>query len=183
MNNYFVKFLAAYDYGSFREFALSVFPTFKYELQGLMMFVSLISATVNYFFGIQPALAFAMFIAVIVEVWTGIKASRKQGKAFESFRFSRCVIKIGIWLVILYIIHAFEKEYENRTNLIQIAACTFFNFVYVVVLTGFLVEYITSILENVSVLQNKPKTQIIEAIQSGWSRLIDSIKTKKDENI
>jgi len=182
MNNYFTKFLAAYDYGSFREFSLSVFPTFKYELQGLMMFVSFISATVNYFFGIQPALAFAMFIAVIVEVWTGIKASRKLGKQFESFRFSRCVIKIVIWLLILYIIHAFEKEYQNRINLIYIAAYSFFNFVYVVVLTGFLVEYLTSILENVSVLQNKPKTQIIEAIQGGWTNLVESIKTKKNEN-
>jgi len=182
MNNYFTKFLAAYDYGSFREFSLSVFPTFKYELQGLMMLVSFVSGTVNYFFGIQPALAFAMFVAVIVEVWTGIKASRKLGKKFESFRFSRCVIKIGIWLIILYIIHAFEKEYESRTNYIQMAAYAFFNFVYVVALTGFLVEYLTSILENVAVLQNKPKTQIIEAIQSGWSRFTDSIKTKKNEN-
>ncbi|MEI8086993.1 MAG: phage holin family protein [Paludibacter sp.] len=182
MNNYFTKFLAAYDYGDFREFSLSVFPTFKYELQGLMMLVSFVSGTVNYFFGIQPALAAAMFVAVVVEVWTGIKASRKLGKKFESFRFSRCVIKIGIWLIILYIIHAFEKEYESRTNLIQMAAYAFFNFVYVVALTGFLVEYVTSILENVAVLQNKPKTQIIEAIQSGWSRFTDSIKSKKNEN-
>jgi len=181
MKNYFIKFLAAYEYGSFKEFSFSIFPSYKYELQGMMMFISLISATVNYFFGIQPALAFAMLVAVIIEVYTGIKASRKQGRKFESFRFSRCVIKVGIWLLILFIVHAFEKEYETRTNLIQIAAYTFFNFVYVVSLTGFLVEYLTSILENVAVIQNKPKTQIIEAIQGGWSRLIDSIKENKNE--
>ena len=182
MNNYITKFLASYQYGSLNEFVLSLFPSFKYQLQGLMLFISVVSGIVNYCFGIQPALAIAMFVAVIVEVWSGIKASRRLGKKFESFRFSRCVIKIVIWLVILYIIHAFVKEYENKTNLIQVAACTFFNFVYVVSLTGFLVEYITSIFENIAVLQGKPKTQIIEAIQSGWSDLIDSLKTKKNEN-
>lgn len=182
MNSYIARFLAAYQYNSFEEFVLSIFPTFKYQLQGLMLLVSCASGTMNYFFGMKPALAVAMAIAVIVEVWTGIQASKKQGNKFESFKFSRCVIKIGIWLLILYIIHAFEKEYESRTNLIQMAAYAFFNFVYVVALTGFLVEYITSILENVAVLQNKPKTQIIEAIQGGWSNLINSIKPKKNEN-
>jgi len=182
MNNYLTKFLTAYDWNSFEEFMLSLFPSFKYQLQGMMLSISFLSGIVNYCLGIQPALAFAMFIAVIVEVRTGIKASRKLGKKFESFRFSRCVIKIAIWLVILYIIHAFEKEYESRTNLIQIAAFAFFNFIYVVVLTGFLIEYLTSILENVAVLQNKPKTQIIEAIQGGWTNLIDKIKPTKNEN-
>ena len=182
MNNYIAKFLASYEYGSLKEFIFSIFPSFKYQLQGLMFLISFISATVNYFLGIQPALAFAMFIAVIVEVWSGTKASKKKGQKFESLKFSRCVIKIGIWLVILFIIHAFEKEYENRTNLIHIAAYTFFNFVYVVALTGFLVEYLTSILENIAVIQNKPKTQIIEAIQGGWTNLIDKIKPTKNEN-
>lgn len=183
MKNYFVKFLAAYEYQSFEEFLLSLFPTFKYQLQYLMLFISFVSGTVNYFFGITPALAIAMFIAVIVEVSTGIKASKKLGKNFESFRFSRCVIKIGIWLLILYIIHAFEKEYESKESLIQMAAYYFFQFAYVAALTGFLVEYITSILENVSVIQGKDKTEIINAISGGWKNLISIIKPKKqDEN-
>ena len=182
MNNYITKFLAAYDWASFEDFALSLFPSFKYQLHGLMIMISVISGIVNYSFGIQPALCVAMFLAVIVEVKTGIMASKKLGHKFESFKFSRCFIKIAIWLVILFIIHAFEKEYESRTNLIQLAAYGFFNFVYVVSLTGFLVEYLTSILENIAVLQNKPKTELIEAIQGGWTSLIESIKTKKNEN-
>ena len=182
MNNYINKFLSSYEYGSLNEFVLSLFPSFKYQLQGLMLMISFISGTVNYFFGMKPALAIAMFIAIIIEVVTGIKASKKQGHKFESFKFSRCVLKIGIWLLILYIIHAFVKEYENQTNLIQIAAYTFFNFVYVVSLTGFLVEYITSIFENIAVIQGKPKTQIIEAIQGGWTGLINQIKPTKNEN-
>lgn len=183
MKRYFIKFLAAYDYQSFEEFILSIFPTFKYHLHGMMLLISFVSGAVNYFFGITPALAIAMFVAVIVEVVTGIKASKKLGKEFESFRFSRCVIKISIWLLILYIIHAFEIEYENKTSIIQMAAYYFFQFAYVAALTGFLVEYVTSILENVSVLQGKDKTEIINAISGGWKNLMSIIKPKKkDEN-
>jgi hypothetical protein len=183
MKNYFVKFLAAYDYKSFEEFFLSLFPTFKYEIHWLMLLISGVSGVVNYFFGITPALAIAMFVAVIVEVITGISASKKLGKKFESFRFSRCVIKIGIWLLILYIIHAFEIEYKDKTSVIQIAAYYFFQFAYVAALTGFLVEYLTSILENISVLQGKDKTELITAISGGWKNLISIIKPKKqDEN-
>lgn len=176
------KFLAAYDWHSFEEFVLSVFPSYKYQLHGAVMAISFLSGSVNYLFGVTPALAIAMLVAIVVEVWTGISASKRKGQQFESFRFSRCIIKILIWLAILYIIHAFKREFENSTNLIDLAAYGFFSFVFVAALTAFLVEYVTSILENVSVLKGKEKTALIEAIQGGWTNLINSIKPKKNEN-
>jgi phage-related holin len=182
MKNYFIKFLAVYDWNSFEEFALSIFPSYKYQLHGAVLTLSVLSGLVNYLFGVTPALAIAMFVAIVIEVITGIRASKRLGKKFESFRFSRCVIKILIWLAILYIIHAFQKEFENSKNWIDIAAENFFNFTFIVCLTGFLVEYVTSILENVSVLKGKEKTAIIEAISGGWLNLINSIKPKKNEN-
>lgn len=183
MKNYFIKFLAVYDWHSFEEFFLSIFPSYKYQLHGAVLTVSVLSGIVNYLFGITPALAVAMFIAIIIEVATGITASKRQGKKFESFRFSRCVIKILIWLSILYVIHAFQKEFDDSKNWINLAADSFFDFVFIVCLTGFFVEYVTSILENVSVLKGREKTAIIEAIQSGWQNLITFIKPKaKNEN-
>ena len=183
MKNYFIKFLMAYDYKSFAEFVLSIFPSYKYQLQGFVFAVSAISGLINYVFGITPFLAFAMFVAIIVEIWTGITASKKQGKKFESFRFSRCMIKIAIWLTVLFIINAFKLEFETSVNWIDLAAFLFFKFVFVASLTAFMVEYVTSILENVSVLKGKEKTALIEAIQDGWHNLLLNIKPKKkDEN-
>lgn len=179
MKNYFVKFLAVYDWHSFEEFFLSIFPSYKYQLQGAVISLSLLSGIVNYLFGVTPALAIAMFVAIVIEVITGIRASKRLGKKFESFRFSRCVIKILIWLAILYIIHAFQREFENSTNLINVAAHGFFSFIFVACLTAFVVEYVTSILENVSVLKGKEKTALIEAIQGGWTNLLSNIKPKK----
>lgn len=184
MKNYFIKFLAVYDWNSFEELFLSIFPSYKYQLHGAALTISVLSGLINSLFGVTPALAFAMFIAIIIEVWTGIKASKRNGIDFESFRFSRCVIKIAIWLAILYIIHTFQREFENSTNWIDLAAYGFFKFTFIVCLTGFLVEYVTSILENVSVLKGKEKTAIINAISGGWLNLLSFIKPKsnKDEN-
>lgn len=51
-----------------------------------------------------------MLIAIVSEMWTGIRASKVQGIGFESFRFSRCIIKLCIWLTIIYITHSFYLE-------------------------------------------------------------------------
>ena len=182
MKQFATKFLAAYDWHSFEEFVLSIFPSYKYQLHGAVLAISFLSGSVNYLFGVTPALAIAMFVAIVVEVWTGISASKRQGKSFESFRFSRCIIKIAIWLAILYIIHAFKREFQESKNLIDLAAYGFFSFIFVACLTAFLVEYLTSILENVSVLKGKEKTALIEAIQGGWQNLLSNIKPKKNEN-
>lgn len=173
---FITRFLQAYDYASTQEFLYSLFPSFKYQLQWLMVSLSLLGGLVNYVLGITPAVAVAMLVAVVVEVWTGIQASKKLQVKFESFRFSRCWIKVVIWLLILYIIHAFEKEFANDINLFRAAAKQFFSFMFVAALTGFLVEYITSILENVSVMSGKPKTKIIEVIQAGWMRFVEAVK-------
>ncbi|MDD3079097.1 MAG: phage holin family protein [Paludibacter sp.] len=179
MKNYLLKFLAAYDYKSFEDFLLSLFPSYKYQLHGAVISLSVISGIINYLFGITPLLAVAMFIAIIIEILTGIRASKRQGKSFESFRFSRCIIKILIWLSILFIINAFKREFSASNYWIDIAAFSFFNFVYVASLTAFMVEYVTSILENVSVLKGKEKTALIEAIQGGWQNLLLHIKPKQ----
>ncbi len=77
-----IKLLATYAYNSPREFFESMFPSWKYQLQYLSLLLSGISGALSYLFGFGPALALAMFAAVVIEVWTGIKASRKTGRHF-----------------------------------------------------------------------------------------------------
>lgn len=65
--------------------------------------LSAVAAFFDYLFGFGIGLAFAMLIAVIVEIKTGIQASTKQEKEFESFKFSRCIYQTG--LVVTHILH------------------------------------------------------------------------------
>ncbi len=178
--NIFVKFLLSYGYNSPRELFESMFPTWKYHLQTLSLILSAISGGLSYLFGFGPVLGVAMLIAVLVEVVTGIIASRKLGSKFESFRFSRCILKLGLWALLFFIIHQFENEYESKTHILDIAAYIFFKIVFLGTITMFLVEYATSILENMAVIDGKPKTHLIEVIQSSWKELTNIFK--KEQN-
>ena len=106
----FSKYLSTYGYESISDFLLSVAPSFKYGLQVPAISLSAVAAFVTQWLGLSPFLAVAMLVAIATEMRTGIRASRRQGIPFESFRFSRCIIKLGIWLAIIYIVHAFYKE-------------------------------------------------------------------------
>ena len=119
-----------------------------------------------------------MLAAVVVEVYTGIKASKKEGKSFESFRFSRCVLKLALWAIIFFVTHQFENEYAERTHVFDILAYTFFKIVFLGTISMFLVEHLTSILENKAVIDGKPKTYLIEFIQSTWKGMLETLKNK-----
>ena len=110
MIRFFTRFVATYGYDSPKEFFLSVAPSFKYNLQFPAISFSAVTAVVSEWIGITPFLAMAMLVAIVSEMWTGIRASKVQGIGFESFRFSRCIIKLCIWLTIIYITHSFYLE-------------------------------------------------------------------------
>ena len=174
------KLLATYAYNSPREFIESMFPSWKYHLQNLSLLISAISGALSYLFGFGPLLGVAMLIAVLVEVITGIIASKRLGQNFESFRFSRCILKLVLWALLFFIIHQFENEYEAKTHVLDIAAFIFFKIVFLGTITMFLVEYSTSILENMAIIDGKPKTHLIEVIQISWRNLTNIFK--KNQN-
>lgn len=116
MIRFFTRFVATYGYDSPKEFFLSVAPSFKYNLQFPAISFSAVTAVVSEWIGITPFLAMAMLVAIVSEMWTGIRASKVQGIGFESFRFSRCIIKLCIWLTIIYIHHLVLSGEQGRSG-------------------------------------------------------------------
>lgn len=173
------KFLASYDYPSLKDFLLSLFPTWKYQIQTTAFILSGLAAGVNHLIGIGPALALAMVGGVIAEIASGIKASKSRGDAFESFRFSRCILKIVFWFALFYFVHAFEKEYLYRDHFMDVMAFLFFKSLFVGLMALFCIEYLTSILENLSVIDGKDKTYYINFIKSSFTNLLDNLKRKQ----
>lgn len=176
--NFLYRILATYEYSSLKEFFQSMFPSWKYHLQNLSLLLSGLSAGVSYLFGFRPALAIAILVAIIAEVWTGINASKKEGKDFESFRFSRCLFKLAIWAILFYVIHQFENEYADRTHILDMGAFIFFKILFLFALSFFVIEHVTSILENIAVISGKPKTALIGVIQDSWKKFTDTLKGK-----
>ena len=165
MIRFFTRFVATYGYDSPKEFFLSVAPSFKYNLQ-------------------FPAISFsAVLVAIVSEMWTGIRASKVQGIGFESFRFSRCIIKLCIWLTIIYITHSFylESKAGAEESFVMLLATLFFSIVKVFVMTWFCVEHVTSILENLAVIDGKPKDALIKQVGILWVTVTDKFRRKADE--
>lgn len=175
---YITRFLRSYDYASIKEFALSLCPSFKYNLQMPTSVISLILAFSSKYLGIGPIIVLAMFVAVITETVTGIKASKTLGKKFESFRFSRCVIKVAIWMILVFIANSFALECESRSAWIDALGAVFFDIVRLFVLIYFVIEYVISILENLAVIDGKPKTEFTDALQALWGTVVELCKSK-----
>ena len=137
MIRFFTRFVATYGYDSPKEFFLSVAPSFRYNLQFPAISFSAVTAVVSEWIGITPFLAMAMLVAIVSEMWTGIRASKVQGIGFESFRFSRCIIKLCIWLTIIYITHSFylESKAGAEESFVMLLATLFFSIVKVFVMT------------------------------------------------
>lgn len=181
MIRFFTRFVATYGYDSLKEFFLSVAPSFKYNLQFPAISLSAVTAVVSEWIGITPFLA--MLVAIVSEMWTGIRASKVQGIGFESFRFSRCIIKLCIWLTIIYITHSFylESLSGSEESFVMLLATLFFSIVKVFVMTWFCVEHVTSILENLAVIDGKPKDALIKQVEILWVAITDKFKRKADE--
>ncbi len=159
-----IKLLSTYGFSSGKDFLLSLFPSFKYGSERIALALSTVLGAVANFLGLTPALVLAMFIAVLVETFTGRRASKKRGEPFESYKFSRCIIKVFIWVAILYILHSFAMEMQDSSNVVYQLGYYFFVILKLVTMVYFVIEYLTSILENLAEIEGKPKDTLVNAM-------------------
>lgn len=181
MIQFITRFLQSYGYDTTKDFALSVAPSFKYGLQSASVSLSVAFAVITEFTGVGPTLALAMLVAVVTEMWTGMKASRISGKHFESFRFSRCIIKLGIWLSIIFIVHSFYKDFSLSQDIFNVIASIFFNIVKLFIMMWFVIEHLISILENLAVIDGKPKEALVSKLEDCWDDVTKVFRKKINE--
>lgn len=63
------------------------------------------------FTGLDSAVLGAFVILIGAEYWTGIKvAYLKKGERFKSRKFGRMILKIGTYIVIIMMLHAFARK-------------------------------------------------------------------------
>ena len=170
------RFLDTYGFDGLKGFLLSLFPSFKYGVAGQTLSVSAILGFISSLLGISAFLIPVMFVAVVIETWTGIKASKKQGIPFESIRFSRCVIKVFIWVSLFFMFHSFAMDMQTHDDWVHVAGFYFFEILHVATMMYFVIEYSTSILENLAVLDGKPKETLVVAFGAMFDNFISKMK-------
>ena len=63
---------------------------------------------------------------------------------------------------------------------VMLLATVFFSIAKVFVMTWFCVEHVTSILENLAVIDGKPKDTLIRQVEILWVTVTDKFKRKGD---
>lgn len=180
--NWINHLLLSYGFASGREFLLSIFPSFKYGTSSISIPISFVFGLVSTWLGISPCIVLVMFAAVLVETVTGIRASKKQGEPFESFKFSRCVIKVALWVFLFFMFHQFALDAEAKAGHWVWALSGFlFDVLHATTMVYFVVEYGTSILENLAVLDGKPKESLIIAITDSFKSIVSNFKRKTEK--
>ncbi len=176
---YINRLLATYGFVGIQDFLLSLFPSFKYGVQGYTLSLSAVVAVVSELLGMSPMLVLVMLVAVIVETTTGISASKKMGGHFESFKFSRCVFKVFVWVLLFFIFHCFAQDMAHHENSwIYQCGVWIFDVLHVTTMVYFVIEYVTSILENLAVLDGKPKEALVVALTDLFDSMLNRFKNK-----
>lgn len=178
MNQFILKFLSSYGYDSIREFGCSLSPSFKYELFPASITISTIAGALCSMLGVWPVIIFAMFLVIMLEMITGVWASHHAHKTFESCKFSRFTIKLVVWFMLLVCCQLFAL-FCNRfdpDNLIFSIGAGFFDALTVMIMIWFVIEYFTSVLENLAIINDKPKPYYIDSIKDMGCAAFAAIK-------
>jgi len=96
------------------------FASFKVEVITLVSSIVTILATFSEnYLGISGSFAGALFILLIVDFFTGIRAASVQGQKITSSRGLRSLYKAGAYIVFMYISFMLHKELEGRADLFE----------------------------------------------------------------
>lgn len=172
------RLLASYGFDSGVQFMQSMLPSLKYNFATVSAISSLVAGFISHYLGLTPLLVVIMGVAVFAEMVTGVRASTKSGQPFESFRFSRGILKICVWCVVFFIFNGFAGEMEKFDGWPYLLAAAMFKVLHASAMVWFVIENGTSILENQAVLDNKPKTQYVEAVKTIWTSFFTALKNR-----
>ena len=161
MKNILNKILAGFEYSE-GEFLGSLLPTVKYNMMMVVISLSIVISWVDKIFGLDAMAVLALCIVMLLELSSGIYASTLKKEAFSSRKFSRFTFKCACYLILIAVPYLFYNSYKTHGNTL---AASLFEWLHVFLVVQIVIENIISILENVAVIQGKPKTFWIDKIR------------------
>lgn len=144
-------FLEGFGFKNFSDFFTSTFGyMYKSEAISMSLLVGYLSAFLKEFFGFPLAVFSAFVILNILEFKTGVDASKKKGNKVESRKMGRMFLKVGTYLMIIWMLNAFQTGLQFP----QIGDFEFDPFIvmYWAFLAGVIYQLFKSLLENLVAL-------------------------------
>lgn len=175
-----VKFLfQGFGFEGFNEFKISAFGyLLSSKVVTCSLFIGLLQSVLQDYFGI-PLIVFSAFVLLnIMEFYTGIKAAKLKGKNIESRKMGRMLLKVGVYLLILFMLQSFKKGLEFPS----ISDFEFDPFIvlYWAFLSGVIYQLFKSLLENLEDLGYKEATGILGFIIRKFGNKFDKVDSDND---
>ena len=130
-----------------------------------------LSSVIETTFGLQGLTILAFVTLVVLELLTGLIASKVKGEPIVSKKFGRFGLKMLVWLTLMFVINMLKKEYHDDGNFNSLAngLLTWLHgtlFIYINL------EYLISVLENLGVITGKSNKGLIGLIKSKFKTQI-----------
>jgi len=162
MKNFINNLLAGFEYDGIGSFMWSLCPTIKYDMAFLMVFLSVPLALVEQVFGLDYMAVGGLLLVMLLELASGTYASHISKQEFSSRKLSRFTFKSACYLVLISVPYLFYTSFNRHGSTL---AASIFEWLHLFLVVQIVLENIFSILENMAVIQGKPKTFWIDKIK------------------
>lgn len=159
-------FTSAFGYSSNTEFSDSLIHKTAFAIT---IPLAGISALIEHYIGINFITLIAFIVLLLLELITGLTASKKKGIKIESKKFSRFGLKIFVWISLFFIANSLKLQYKEESVIVY----SIFEWLHSGLMIFASLEYLISVLENLSVITGQKNTGIINAIKRKLKKFLE----------
>ena len=176
--------LQGFGYDDSQDFLSTIFKIFYIDKSHILLFLSALLGTFRIFTKDYLGLDFAVFMAliflIVAEVWTGTKVSvLKKGERIQSRKIGRMLLKIGVFVSILYVLHAFSSNMKSPSVLgLEVNP---YEWLYYIVFTGIVFQLLISWLENLASLGYSEANGLVGIILRKYNKWFEFDGTKNPD--
>jgi hypothetical protein len=145
-------FFKIFEWSGAVAFLQSLLPSIKLKITIPLLFASGLLGMVTDLMGVKIQTLAAICVALLAELVSGIYASIKRGEHIRSGKFGRFVVKAFVWLLSIFIVNAFCKEFSQDATSLAAPVMVWVRSAFL--MTCFL-EYMISINENMESITGK----------------------------
>jgi len=127
---------------------------------------------VETWFGLSYTALVGFVVAAILELVTGLWASRVKGHSWESRKASRFGLKIVVYLGLMLVVNTFKLSFADASGFLNPVVNTIFYVLHTLLVVFVSFEYIISILENLSTITGKSNNKLLQFMKKLFDKLL-----------
>jgi phage-related holin len=138
-----------------------------------------LSAIFETIFGLQNLTMIAFVILVVLELLTGLIASKVKKEPIVSRKFGRFGLKVLVWLTLIYVTNSMKLEFVNSDGVFDSLALVLFTWLHGSIFIYIVLEYLISVLENLGVITGTSNKTLTNAITNKLNSFFNDEKNKR----